>query len=236
MSNIPEADDFKAIPLTQMRRAIGTRMTEAKRAIPHFRLVADMEVDRLLEWRKELLASGSAPKVSVTDLLIKLCAMALMDEPAVNIQWAETEIRQFATADIALVMAVEGGVSTPVIRHANLKSIAEIAREARELAQRARARTLKVSEIVGGSFSISNLGMFGIDQFDAVINAPQCAILALGAAKPSVVATPQRGTRVATVMTATLSCDHRAIDGVTGARFLTALRARIGSPDQLKQG
>ena len=108
MSNIPEADDFKAIPLTQMRRAIGTRMTEAKREIPHFRLVADMEVDRLLEWRKELLASGSAPKVSVTDLLIKLCAMALMDEPDVNIQWAETEIRQFATADIALVMAVEG--------------------------------------------------------------------------------------------------------------------------------
>jgi len=236
MSTIPKADDFKAIPLTQMRRAIGVRMTEAKRAIPHFRLVADMEVGRLLEWRAELLASGSEPKVSVTDLLIKLCAMALMDEPAVNIQWAETEIRQFATADIAIVMAVEGGVSTPVIRRANLKSIAEIAQEARDFAQRARARTLKVNEIVGGSFSISNLGMFGIDQFDAVINAPQCAILALGAVKPRVVATPQRGTRVATVMTATLSCDHRAIDGVTGARFLTALRARIDSPDQLNQG
>jgi len=236
MSSLPKADDFKAIPLTQMRRTIGARMTAAKRAIPHFRLVADMEVDRLLEWRKELPASGSTPRVSVTDLLIKLCAMALMDEPTVNIQWAETEIRQFATADIAIVMAVEGGISTPVIRRANLKSLAEIAQEARELAQRARARTLKVNEIVGGSFSISNLGMFGIDQFDAVINAPQCAILALGAAKPRVVATPQRGTRIATVMTATLSCDHRAIDGVTGARFLTALRARIESPEQLIEG
>jgi pyruvate dehydrogenase E2 component (dihydrolipoamide acetyltransferase) len=236
MSSLPKADDFKSIPLTQMRRTIGTRMTEAKRTIPHFRLVADMEVDRLLEWRQELLASGPAPKVSMTDILIKLCAMALMDEPAVNIQWAETEIRQFATADIAIVMAVEGGVSTPVIRHANLKSVAEIAQEARELAGRARSRTLKMNEIVGGSFSISNLGMFGIDQFDAVINAPQCAILALGAAKPRVVAAPERGTRVATVMTATLSCDHRAIDGVTGARFLTALRARIESRDQLRQG
>jgi pyruvate dehydrogenase E2 component (dihydrolipoamide acetyltransferase) len=236
MVNSPKPDDFKAIPLTPMRRAIGTRMTEAKRAIPHFRLVADLEVDRLLDWRKELLASAAAPRVSVTDLLIKLCAMALMDEPAVNIQWAETEIRQFATADIAIVMAVEGGVSTPVIRHANLKSVAEIAQEARELAERARSRTLKMNEIVGGSFSISNLGMFGIDQFDAVINAPQCAILALGAAKPRVVVTPERSTRVATVMTATLSCDHRAIDGVTGARFLTALRARIESPDQLRQG
>jgi pyruvate dehydrogenase E2 component (dihydrolipoamide acetyltransferase) len=236
MMNNPKPDDFKVIPLTQMRRTIGTRMTEAKRTIPHFRLVADMEVDRLLEWRKQLLASEAAPKVSVTDLLIKLCAMALMDEPAVNIQWADTEIRQFATADIAIVMAVEGGVSTPVIRHANLKSIAEIAREARELAERARARTLKMNEIVGGSFSISNLGMFGIDRFDAVINAPQCAILALGAAKPRVMATAEGGTRVAKVMTATLSCDHRAIDGVTGARFLTALRARIECPDQLKQG
>ncbi|HEY1890743.1 MAG TPA: dihydrolipoamide acetyltransferase family protein [Steroidobacteraceae bacterium] len=236
MIDAPKPDDFKAIPLTQMRRAIGTRMSEAKRAIPHFRLVADLEVDRLLEWRKELLAAVPASRVSVTELLIKLCAMALMDEPAVNIQWAETEIHQFATADIAIVMAVEGGVSTPVIRHANLKSVAEIAQEARELAQRARSRTLKMSEIVGGSFSISNLGMFGIDQFDAVINVPQCAILALGAAKPRVVVTPERETRVATVMTATLSCDHRAIDGVTGARFLNALRARVESPDQLRQG
>lgn len=236
MIDSPKPDDFKAIPLTQMRRTIGARMSEAKRAIPHFRLVADLEVDRLLEWRQQWLASGQAPRVSVTDLLIKLCAMALMDEPAVNIQWAETEIRQFATADIAIVMAVEGGVSTPVIRRANLKSVAEISQEARELAERARSRNLKMSEIVGGSFSISNLGMFGIDRFDAVINAPQCAILALGAAKPRVVVTPERETRIATAMTATLSCDHRAIDGVTGARFLTALRARIESPDQLRQG
>ena len=125
-------------------------------------------------------------------------------------------------------------MSTPVIRRANLKSVWEIADEVRELSGRAQAKTLKMSEIVGGSFSISNLGIYGIDRFDAVINPPQCAILAVGAAKPRVVATLKNGTRVATVMTVTLSCDHRAIDGVTGARFLAALRNRLECTDYLR--
>jgi pyruvate dehydrogenase E2 component (dihydrolipoamide acetyltransferase) len=223
--------NFKSIPLTQMRRTIAARMSEAKRAIPHFRLTADIEMDRLIELRRALLQTRPNEKLSLNDLLIKACATALIDEPSVNLQWVDGEVHQYTGADISVVMAVEGGLSTPIIWRANEKSIWNISTEVRDLGERAQRKTLKMSEIVGGSFSISNLGMYGVDQFDAIINPPQCAILAVGAAKLRPVATNTRDLRVATVVTATLSCDHRAIDGVSGAKFLAALRQRLERPD-----
>jgi len=222
--------------LSPIRRVIAARVTEAKRTIPHFRLAADIEVDALLALRQELQRSDSDTHLSLNDLLIKACGTALMDTPAVNIQWAESEIHQYRTADIAVVTALEDGLSTPIIRNADSKTIWEIAREVRELSARAAKNTLKMAEVFGGSFSISNLGMHGVDQFDAIINPPQCAILAVGCAKPQVVVSPEGEMRIATVMRVTLSVDHRAIDGATAAAFLSALRRRVEQPELAAKG
>jgi pyruvate dehydrogenase E2 component (dihydrolipoamide acetyltransferase) len=156
-----------------------------------------------------------------------------MDVPEVNVQWAENELHQFASADISIVIAVEGGLATPILRKAEAKSVWEISAEVKALAARARRNELKMSEILGGSFSLSNLGMYGVDEFDAIINPPQCAILAVGVARPRCIAARAGEPRVATMMRVTLSADHRAIDGVVGARFLAALKSRIETPSQL---
>lgn len=227
------ADNYTSVPLTPMRKVIAARMSEAKQTIPHFRLAADIEMDTLIELRKQLRRDASDGELSLNDLLVKACATALMDVPAVNIQWVDGEIRQFHHADVSVVMAVEGGLAAPIIRGADSKSVWEIAREMRSLGERASRNALKMSEILGGSFSISNLGMHGVDQFDAIINPPQCAILAVGSAKPRVLVSDEAQTRIATVLRATLSIDHRALDGVKAAEFLTALRQRIERPDYL---
>jgi pyruvate dehydrogenase E2 component (dihydrolipoamide acetyltransferase) len=220
-------EGYTVIPLSPMRKIIAARMSEAKRTIPHFRLVADIELDALLAQRTELRRARPESLLSLNDLLISACAHSLMDVPQVNVQWAEEGLRQFKAADISIVTAVEGGLSTPIVRNADSKSVWDIASEVRELTSRAARNELTMGEILGGSFSISNLGMHGVDEFDAIINPPQCAILAIGTGKPRCVVGPNRETRVATVMRVTLSADHRAIDGVTGARFLGALRSRI---------
>lgn len=221
---------YKVTPLSPIRKIIAARMTEAKRTIPHFRLTADMEVDALLALRKELQARNPEEKLSLNDVLIKACATALMDTPAVNIQWAEGQIHQYRTADISVVTAFEGSLATPVIRRADSKTVWEISREVKELTARAAKNALKLDEIFGGSFSVSNLGMYGVDQFDAIINSPQCAILAIGCAKQQVVVSADRETNIATVMRVTLSVDHRALDGATAAAFLSALRRRVEQP------
>jgi pyruvate dehydrogenase E2 component (dihydrolipoamide acetyltransferase) len=221
------AEDYTVIALSPIRKIIAARMAESKRTIPHFRLSADLEVDALLELLEQLRQRNREVKLSLNDLIIKACAMALMDTPAVNIQWADTQIHQFRTVDISVVTAVEGGLSTPIIRRANEKSIWEISREVKDLTARAAKSALKMEEILGGSFSISNLGMYGVDRFDAIINPPQCAILAIGAARPQAVVSAERQIRIATLMSATLSLDHRAIDGTAGAAFLSALRERV---------
>jgi pyruvate dehydrogenase E2 component (dihydrolipoamide acetyltransferase) len=216
-----------------MRRAIAARMSEAKRSIPHFRLVADIQIDALLGQRKALIGQGTAQSLSLNDLLIKACAQALIDVPDINVQWAEKEIHRFHSADIAIVTAVQGGLTTPIVRAADTKSVWQIAAEVKELAARAQRNALRMDEIVGGSFSISNLGMYAVDEFDAIINPPQCAILAIGQGRPRCVAGGDLRVAVATVMRVTLSVDHRAIDGVAGARFLSALKARIETPSDL---
>lgn len=221
--------------LSPMRKVIASRMAESTRTIPHFRLTADVEVDALVEVRREVRDMNPAVNLSLNDLVIKACAMALMDVPAVNIQWSDNGILYYNTADISVVTAIDGGLSTPIIRGAEKKSVLDISREVKGLAMRAATHSLKMEEVFGGSFSISNLGMHGVDQFDAIINPPQCAILAIGSAKPRVVVSQDRETRIATVMRVTLSVDHRAIDGAIGAAFLTALKHRLEHPASLSE-
>jgi pyruvate dehydrogenase E2 component (dihydrolipoamide acetyltransferase) len=229
---MPEA--YTVAALSPMRRAIAARMSEAKRSIPHFRIVADIQIDALLARRKTLLEERPGQALSLNDLLIKACAQALIEVPDINVQWAEKEIHRFHSADIAIVTAVQGGLTTPILRAADAKSVWQIAAEVRQLAARAQRNALKMEEIVGGSFSISNLGMYAVDEFDAIINPPQCAILAIGQGKPRCIASQDLQIAVATLMRVTLSLDHRAVDGVTGARFLSALKARIETPSDLE--
>jgi len=224
--------DYHVIPLSPLRKIIAARMTEAKHSIPHFRIAADIEMDAVLSVRKQLNADDPENSVSVNDFIIKACAAALMERPAINIQLIGNEIHQYQQADISVVIAVDGGLSTPVIRNANGKSVQDIAAEVKTLAARAAAGQLKMDEIMGGSFSISNLGMYGVDQFDAIINPPQCAILAVAGAKPQpVVKNNELG--IATVMRVNLSLDHRAIDGAMGAEFLAVLRDKLQHPEAL---
>jgi len=227
------AEGYTVVSLSPLRKVIAARMTEATRTIPHFRLVADMEVDALLTLREEMNVVHPEAKVSLNDCLIKACASALVEHPVVNSQLVGNDVHRFHQADISIVMAIEGGLSTPVIRQANKKSVRDIAKEAKALASRAAKGQLKMEEITGGSFSVSNLGMYGVDQFDAIINPPQCAILAIGCTKPHFVVSPEREARIATLLRVTLSVDHRALDGATAAAFLTSLRRRVEQPGQL---
>nr|WP_198148650.1 2-oxo acid dehydrogenase subunit E2 [Sphingomonas sp. Y57] len=223
------ADDHELAPLTPLRRIIAARMAEATRTIPHFRLTAAIELDALLALREAIGAQrGNAP--SVNAFIVKACGLSLVEVPELNIQWADDGIRSYADAHIAIVTAVSGGLSTPIVAQANRKSVWEIAEETRALAARAARQELTMAEIMGGTFSISNLGMFGVEQFDAIINAPQCAILAVGAARPQLLPDAAGAPRLARLLSCTLSVDHRAIDGTTAAAFLQALRARLEAP------
>jgi len=224
--------DFKAISLTPLRKIIAARMTEAKQTIPHYRVCMDIQMDALLALRQQLNAENPDNKVSVNDFIIKAIANTLVEHKELNCQFIDNEIHQYNQADISVVIAVEGGLSTPVIRSADQKTVQEITQEVKALAKRAAAGQLKMSEISGGTFSLSNLGMCGVDQFDAIINPPQCAILAVGAAKAQPVVKTEK-IETAKVMRASISLDHRVIDGATGAQFLSSLREQLQNPEQL---
>jgi pyruvate dehydrogenase E2 component (dihydrolipoamide acetyltransferase) len=228
------AEAYTIAQLSPMRKIIAARMTEAKRAIPHFRIVANVEVDAMLGVYRELRERNSEEKLSLNALMIKACATALMDFPAINIQLVDNEVRHYKAADISVVTALKGGLFTPIVRGAESKSIRAISREIRGRVSRAADNSLRMDEILGGSFSVSNLGMYDVDQFDAIINPPQCAILAVGAAKPRVALTKEGELKSATLMAGTLSVDHRAIDGITAARFMSALRHRLEQPEHLE--
>ena len=216
--------------MTSMRATIARRLLESKQAIPHYRLAADVDLTALLARRAALRAAGT--EVSVNDLLVRACALTLVKHPAVNAQLQGDEVHKFPHADIAVAVATDGGLVTPIVRSADTKSAAQIGAETGDLAARARSGKLTREEITGGTFTLSNLGMFGIDRFDAIINPPQVAILAVGAGADRVIA---RGGSVvvAKVATLTLSCDHRVVDGAIGAQFLQALRQTIESADAL---
>jgi pyruvate dehydrogenase E2 component (dihydrolipoamide acetyltransferase) len=216
-------------PLTQIRKTIATRLAASIGPVPHFFLTAEIDMERTAEAREALNAIKDAPRVSFNDIIIKVVAEALRQHPECNAWWQDDYIRYFNEVHISMAVSVEEGLITPVIRNAHVKSLREIASEGRELAQRARERRLRPEEYYGGTFSISNLGMFDIDQFTAVINPPEAGILAVGsvADRPVIV---NGEVTVRKRMRVTMSCDHRVIDGATGARFLQTVRRMLENP------
>lgn len=210
--------------LSAMRLAIGRRLAEAVRQIPHYRLSVDVDCSALDRGREQLAAAGT--RVSLNDLLLSAVAQTLPGHPELNAHFVDGEVLRFPRADVCVVVATDRGLVTPVVRDAGGKPVGRIAEQVRDLVMRARAGRLTREEITGGTFTLSNLGMFGVDRFDAIINPPQVAILAAGAAAQRVVARAGAAV-VARVMTLELSCDHRVVDGATGAAFLAALRSRI---------
>jgi pyruvate dehydrogenase E2 component (dihydrolipoamide acetyltransferase) len=222
---------YDLVPLDGMKKTIARRMTDSFRDVPHFPLTIDLEIDALLAARAKLnaLLEPEGVKASVNDLVIKAAAIALKRAPDANASYTPEGIAHHHHADIAVAVAVEGGLITPIVRQAETKGVAQIAREMKDLAERARTRKLKPEEYQGGTFSISNLGMFGITSFASIINEPQGAILSVGVGgKRPVVRGDQLG--IATVMSVTLTCDHRVVDGAIGARWLAAFKALIEDP------
>ena len=223
---------FDEIKLDGMRKTIAARLTEAKQTIPHFYLRRDIQLDALLALRSELnsqLATRNV-KLSVNDFIIKAAALALQSVPAANAVWAGDRVLQLKPSDVAVAVAIEGGLFTPVLKDADSKSLSTLSAEMKDMANRARNKKLAPHEYQGGSFAISNLGMFGVDNFDAVINPPHGAILAVGAGKKRPVVTPDGSLGVATVMSVTMSVDHRAIDGALGAQLLQAIVDNLENP------
>ncbi|MDP3961764.1 MAG: pyruvate dehydrogenase complex dihydrolipoamide acetyltransferase [Pseudorhodobacter sp.] len=223
---------FDEVPLDGMRRIIAARLTEAKQTIPHFYLRREVRLDALLAFRETLNAelASRGIKLSVNDFIIKACALALQTVPDANAVWAGDRIFRLKPSDVAVAVAIEGGLFTPVLRDAHLKSVSALSAEMKDLAARAKTRKLAPQEYQGGSFAISNLGMMGIDSFDAVINPPHGSILAVGAGVMQPVVAADGQIVVATVMSMTLSVDHRVIDGALGAAFLKAIIENLENP------
>jgi pyruvate dehydrogenase E2 component (dihydrolipoamide acetyltransferase) len=227
-----EGRPTEEIALDGMRRTVAARLTEAKQTIPHFYLRRSVRLDALLAFRSQLNAQleSRGVKLSVNDFIIKACALALQQVPAANAVWAGDRILRLKPSDVAVAVAVDGGLFTPVLKDAHLKTLSALSDEMKDLAARARSRKLAPHEYVGGSFAISNLGMFGIEEFDAVINPPHGAILAVGAGIKAPVVQADGTLGIATVMKMTLSVDHRVIDGALGAELLAAIVAGLENP------
>jgi pyruvate dehydrogenase E2 component (dihydrolipoamide acetyltransferase) len=222
--------EYELESLSNMRRTIAKRLTEAKQTIPHFYLTIDCQIDELLRMRKELNERfGDSVKISVNDFVIRAAALALMKVPAANASWDDEGLLRYKHADVSVAVATPGGLITPIVKAAETKGLGAISSEMRDLAGRARDGKLKPEEYQGGTFSISNLGMFGVREFAAVINPPQGCILAVGAGDKRAVVT-EDGVAAAIIMTCTLSVDHRAVDGAVGAEFLAAFKKLIEYP------
>ncbi|WP_422013909.1 pyruvate dehydrogenase complex dihydrolipoamide acetyltransferase [Reyranella sp.] len=219
------------VPHTSIRKVIARRMLESKQTVPHFYLTVDFEIDALLTARTAINAvvEKKGTKVSVNDMVIKACAKALRDHPECNASWTEDEMIQYGAVDISVAVATDRGLITPIVRNADMKGLAQISIEMKDLASRAKSGKLKLEEFQGGGFTISNLGMFGIRDFGAIINTPQAMILAVGAGEERVVV--RKGEMVIrNIMSCTLAVDHRVVDGAMGAQFLQTLKAYIEQP------
>ncbi len=229
-----EKDSFEVLPHDGMRKVIAERLTQSKATVPHFYLSVDVRLDTLLSARERLNARSPkegprAYKLSVNDFIIKALALALQNVPAANATWTSQGMLRHRHSDVGVAVAIEGGLFTPVIKHAELKTLAEISNEMKDLAERARRRRLAPHEYQGGTTSISNLGMFGIKSFDAVINPPHATILAVGAGEKRPIVNGDK-IEIGTIMSATLSCDHRVVDGALGAELLNAFKSFIEDP------
>ncbi len=256
MAQAPTADQVKAlydpasyeeVQLDGMRKTIAARLLQAKQTIPHFYLTADIEIDRLIKVREEANADapnpllyppplagegreGAAFKLSLNDFIIRALALALQRVPAANAVWAGDRILRFKHSDVGVAVALDGGLIAPIIRAAETKSVSAISTEMKDLAARARVKKLKPNEYQGGASAISNLGMYGVREFAAIINPPHATILAVGAARRQAIEKADGGVAFASVLTATLSCDHRVVDGALGAELLAAIKALIETP------
>jgi pyruvate dehydrogenase E2 component (dihydrolipoamide acetyltransferase) len=229
-STVVGASGFRDEPTSQMRRVIASRLAESIGPVPTFYLTVELEMDNALELRKAINATGSEDdKVSINDIIVKAAAMALMKHPFVNASYQDKNIRFYNQADIGVAVAIDEGLITPVVRRANLKGIREIAAEVKDLAAKARAKKLQPDQYTGATFSISNLGMFGIKDFTAIINPPESGIIAVGGAEPTPVV--RNGEIVIrSIMHVTMSCDHRVVDGATGAKFLQTFKQMLEQP------
>jgi len=232
-----EPGSYQEVPLDGMRRTIAARLTQAAQTIPHFYLTADADIGRLIALREE--ANDAAPKdrdgistfkLSVNDFIIRALALALQAVPAANAVWAGDCILRFRHSDIGVAVALEGGLITPVIRHAETKPLSAISAEMKDLVARARARKLKPAEYQGGAAAISNLGMHSVREFSAIINPPHATILAIGAARRQAIETAAGGVAFASMLSLTLSCDHRVVDGALGAELLATIKRLLESP------
>ncbi|MBO9709418.1 MAG: pyruvate dehydrogenase complex dihydrolipoamide acetyltransferase [Caulobacter sp.] len=225
------AGSYDLVPLDGMRKTIARRLTESFRDVPHFPLTIDIEIDSLLAARAKInhLLEGQGVKVSVNDIVIKAAAVALKRVPEANASYTPEGIAMHKHADIAVAVAIDGGLITPIIRAAETKGLAQISNEMKDLAKRAKEKKLKPEEFQGGTFSVSNLGMFGIKAFSSIINEPQGAIMSVGAGEQRPVVKDGQ-LAVATVMTVTLTCDHRVVDGAVGAKFLAAFKPLLEEP------
>lgn len=232
---LPESGSYTAIPHTQMRKIIASRLQESKQTVPHFYLTADCRIDKLLDMRKALNAAAPevdgkpAYKLSVNDFIVKAVAKAMVEVPEANAMWTDEAVLQFNTVDISVAVATPTGLITPIVRYADTKGLSAISSEVKDLAVRARDGKLMPEEYTGGGFTISNMGMYGIKEFAAIINPPQSCILAVGAGeqRPIVV---DGELAVGTVMSCTLSVDHRSVDGAVGATFMAAFKRIIEEP------
>ncbi|KAI0778522.1 pyruvate dehydrogenase [Trametes elegans] len=231
--SLPEYTD---IPVSNMRRTIGTRLTQSKQELPHYYLTLDINMDKVLKLRevfnKSLGEKDKSAKLSVNDFVLKAVACALADVPEANSAWLGEVIRQYKKADISVAVATPTGLITPIIKDVGAKGLASISAEGKSLAKKARDGKLQPQEYQGGTFTVSNLGMFGISHFTAIINPPQSCILAVGATQPTLVPAPEeeRGFKVAQIMKVTLSADHRTVDGAVGARWLSAFKGYLENP------
>jgi len=223
---------YEEVRLSAMRKTIARRMTEAKQTIPHFYLSMDINIDRLLAVRTDYNALDPDRKASLNDFVVKATAMALAEVPEVNVQYAENHLRQFSRADIAVAVAIKGGLITPIVRDAGSMDVRAIATETKALAEKARAGALVPNEYEGGTISISNLGMYGVKEFSAVINPPHGSILAIGAGEKRPVVIDNEIV-AATMMSVNMACDHRAMDGAVGAQFLGAFKKLLEEPLRL---
>ncbi len=229
----PDGDaPYEEIKLSNIRKTIAKRLTESKQTVPHFYLGVDIELDNLLAARAELNSMSDEYKISVNDFIIRACALALKKIPNANVQFGGDVMRHYSRSDISVAVAIPGGLVTPVIRGAEQKGLRQISEETKELAKKARDGKLMPEDYAGGTFSISNLGMMGIKQFQAVINPPQAAILAVGSGEKRPVITGDE-IRIATVMSVNLACDHRAIDGAVGANLLGAIKTYLEHPSTM---
>jgi pyruvate dehydrogenase E2 component (dihydrolipoamide acetyltransferase) len=227
-------DTYELLPLDGVRKVTAKRLTQSFMQVPHFPLTIDLEIDHLLSARVRINEAGAAAgvKISVNDMLIKACAMSLMAQPDANASYTDKGIVMHKSAHVSVAVAIPGGLITPVVRDAHTKGLAQIAAEMKDLAARARERKLKPQEYMGGTFSISNLGMFGIKAFASIINQPEGMILSVGAGEKRAVVKDDKVV-VATMMTVTLTCDHRVVDGATGAKWLQHFKQFVETPEAM---